>query len=143
MRRYFGFTLAVVIGLALAACGKGGGSTNSTSTSGSAASSTPAPATGTPIKIGLLEALTGPIANVGKDTSDGFKLYFSTVNNAVSGHPVQIIVADTTGQPDVAAAKVRDLVENQKVDIVAGINQTPECYAVAQYVQQAQVPLLV
>ncbi|MBV8086874.1 MAG: ABC transporter substrate-binding protein [Chloroflexi bacterium] len=95
------------------------------------------------LKIGLLEALTGPVAAVGKDNQDGFQLFFKNQNNTVAGKQIQVVVADTTGQPDVANAKVRDLVENQKVDMLAGINQTPECYVVAQYVQQAKVPLLV
>jgi len=144
MRRHVGVVLALSAGLVLAACGtKAGPSSNSSGSSAPSGSPAAAAPTGTPIKIGLLEALTGPVASVGKDNQDGFKLYFSSVNNVVAGHPIQITVADTTGQPDVAAAKVRDLVENQKVDIIAGINQTPECYAVAQYVQTAQVPLLV
>jgi len=87
-----------------------------------------------------LEPLTGSVANVGKDNSDGFKLYMDQIKNTVAGHPIQIVVADTTGAADVAAAKVRDFVENQKVDIVAGISQTPECYAVATYIQTAKVP---
>ena len=108
-----------------------------------AATSTPAPATATPatpIKIGVLDPLTGTLANVGKDNSDGFKLYLQSINNTIAGRPIEVIVADTQGAADVAAAKARDLVENQKVDILAGISQTPECYAVAQYVQKAKIP---
>jgi branched-chain amino acid transport system substrate-binding protein len=165
--------VAIACGLALAACASpqapaapSGGAPTTTAEPSTAAAATAAPvptsapaaagpaatsaplagstaASGNPIKIGLLEALTGPIASVGKDNRDGFNLYLSTLDNMVAGHPVQVIVADTTGQPDVAAAKVQDLVENQKVDILAGINQTPECYVVAQYVQKAQVPLVV
>lgn len=130
------FSTAVIVALVVnAACG---GLAAPGSPSGRAAESSAAP-----IKIGLLEALTGPIARVGKDNMDGFKLYLSSLNDTIAGRPIEVIVADTTGQPDVALAKVRDLVENQKVDLIAGVNQTPECYAVAQFVQKAQVPLVV
>jgi branched-chain amino acid transport system substrate-binding protein len=145
MNRFSTLAITAFVAIALAACDKGSSQSSSSGASTSTASgtSTAAAATGTPIKIGLLEALTGPIASVGKDNRDGFQTYFSSHGNQVAGHPIQIIVADTTGQPDVALAKAQDLVENQHVDILAGINQTPECYAVAQYVQKVQVPLLV
>jgi branched-chain amino acid transport system substrate-binding protein len=141
MKRFSSLAIIAFAAFALAACGKGGGQSSSSGASATGTATTAA--TGTPIKIGLLEALTGPIASVGKDNRDGFQTYFASHGNQVAGHPIQIVVADTTGQPDVALAKAQDLVENQHVDILAGINQTPECYAVAQYVQKVQVPLLV
>lgn len=130
--------LALCVSFVASACSATAtpGASPSQTAARSAATATP----GTPIKIGLLEPLTGSVANVGKDNSDGFKLYLQQINNNIAGHPIEVVVADTTGAADVAAAKVRDFVENQKVDIVAGISQTPECYAVATYIQTAKVP---
>jgi len=99
-------------------------------------------ASGAPFKVGLLEALTGPIAEIGKDDSAGFALYLESVNNTVAGRQITLDVADTLGQPDTALAKAKQLVENDKVDVLMGLTVSASCYAVAQYVKQAGVPFI-
>src|SRR5579883_3471558 len=107
-----------------------------------AASPAGSAAAGSPIKIGLLQPLTGIYANQGIDHSDGFKLYLESINNTVAGHPIQLIVADDQGQPDVGLTKAKQLVENDKVQILAGGTVTPECYAIYPYAKQVQVPFV-
>jgi branched-chain amino acid transport system substrate-binding protein len=94
------------------------------------------------IKIGLLQPLTGIYANQGIDHSDGFKLYLESINNQVAGKPIQVIVADDQGQPDVGLTKAKQLVDNDHVQILAGGTVTPECYALAPYARDAQVPFV-
>jgi branched-chain amino acid transport system substrate-binding protein len=108
------------------------------SAGGSAAAAT----SGGTIKIGLLQPLTGIYANQGKDHSDGFNLYIDSIGGTVAGHKVQVIVADDQGQPDVGLTKAKQLVDNDKVQILAGGTVTPECYAIAPYAKQAQIPFL-
>ncbi|MFI5266209.1 MAG: ABC transporter substrate-binding protein [Chloroflexota bacterium] len=102
-----------------------------------------AAASGGPIKIGLLQPLTGIYANQGKDHSDGFNLYIDSIGGTVAGRKIQVIVADDQGQPDIGLTKAKQLVDNEKVQVLAGGTVTPECYAVAPYAKEVQVPLVV
>lgn len=114
------------------------------SAASASASAAAKPAAGGPVKIGMLLPLTGPQSSVGKDHQDGLKLYLSSVNNTIAGRPVELIVADSQFQADVALTKARELVENQKVAALMGITATPEGYAVAQYVKDtAHIPMLI
>jgi branched-chain amino acid transport system substrate-binding protein len=101
------------------------------------------PATGGPITIGVIEALTGPLANTGKDNQDGFNLYLESVGNAVAGRPIQTAFVDSQGQADLAVAKATELQDNDKAQLIAGVIQTPEAYALATWVQKAQIPLII
>lgn len=95
------------------------------------------------IRIGLLEPLTGTLAQQGKSNEDGFNLYLQSINSTIAGHKIEVVVGDTAGNADTGLAKAKQLVENNKVDMLAGITATPVCYAVAGYVKQAKVPLIV
>jgi branched-chain amino acid transport system substrate-binding protein len=111
--------------------------------SASAAGSAAAAAIGAPIKIGVLQPLTGIYANQGKDHTDGFKLYMDSIGSTVSGRKIEVIYADDQGQPDVGLTKAKQLVDNDKVQLLAGGTVTPECYAVAPYAKSVEVPFVV
>ncbi len=98
-------------------------------------------ATGT-IKVALLEPATGPFAELAKDNVDGFNLYLASINNTVAGRKIEAVVADTQGQTDVALTKAKQLVENDKVSVLMGITLSAECYAVASYARDVQVPFI-
>ena len=92
------------------------------------------------IKVGYIQTLTGPTANVGKDNLDGFNLYLESVGGTMAGRKVEVVSADDGGKPDVGVTKAKQLVESDHVNILMGINLTPVCYAVAAYAREAQVP---
>jgi branched-chain amino acid transport system substrate-binding protein len=102
-----------------------------------------AAASGKPIKIGVIQDLTGFAANNGKDWQDGWNMYWANNPATVAGHEVQVITADVAGQPDVAVTKAKQLVESDKVDLITGFGFSIECFAVAPYIRQAQMPTLV
>src|SRR5690349_17936163 len=143
----FAATLAACLAL-LSACG---GSTPAASPAGappagkpaasakaaaSAAPATSAAATGQAFKVGYIQTLTGPTANVGKDNLDGFNMYLESVGGAVAGRKIEVVTADDAGKPDVGVTKAKQLVENDHVNILMGINLTPVCYAVAAYARE-------
>ncbi|GAC1323977.1 MAG: ABC transporter substrate-binding protein [Chloroflexota bacterium] len=153
-RTAWSFVLVFATALA-AACGTAAPSSAPPPTSAPGAAPTPPPtspaaatqlpaggATGA-IKVGVLESLTGPLANQGKDNEDGFNLYLSSINNTVAGRQIEPIFVDDQGQPDVGLTKARQLVEGQGAQVIMGITPTAMCYAVAPYVKQVQVPLVV
>lgn len=100
-------------------------------------------ASGQPIKIGLVEDATGVLANTAKDNVDAFNLYLASINNTVAGRPIQVSVADSQLKADVALTKTKELVENEKVNLVSGLIVTNECYAVAPYIRESQTPTVV
>src|SRR5438477_9451576 len=74
-----------------------------------------------PIKIGVLNAITGPLAVNGSEINEGIKLYWEDeMNNQVAGRTVRLIIEDEEGKPDVALTKARKLVESDKVHMVLG-----------------------
>ena len=149
---------AMLAALTLSACGAAGASTpspsvnqvaaasrtaDSSAPASTAASASAGPSTAAPIKVGVVESFTGPLANNSKDNQDGFNLYLASLNNTVAGRKIQAVFVDDQNQADVALTKVKQLVENDKVQAVLGVQGTPACYAVAQYMQQAKVPTIV
>ncbi|MDP2727890.1 MAG: ABC transporter substrate-binding protein, partial [Dehalococcoidia bacterium] len=109
-------------------------------TSAAAAPTKPAAAPPTTsIKIGLIQSLTGSLANVGKDNQDGFDLYMAKIGSTVAGRKIEKVVEDDEGKADVGLTKVRKLVENDKVNMVAGLHNTAVCNALAPYVKDNKV----
>jgi branched-chain amino acid transport system substrate-binding protein len=115
----------------------------SASASASAAAKPSTTASGQPIKVGVILPLTGPLSPISKDEQAGFNEYLSSINSTVAGRPIQMIYADAEGKPDVGLAKAKQLVENDKVALLAGVVSTPVCYALAPYVKQVQIPLAI
>ncbi|MDE3076477.1 MAG: ABC transporter substrate-binding protein [Chloroflexota bacterium] len=158
-------SLSTLLALALAACGGGAAPSGASPSASSpaarpAASSSPASAPASaaasvsasgaaagaakgPIKVGLMEPLSGPQSPNGKDGRDGFYLYVDSIGRKVAGRTIDVMEADTQGQADVALSKAKQLVEGNGAQVLVGFVVTPECYAVSGYVKQAHVPMMV
>jgi branched-chain amino acid transport system substrate-binding protein len=95
-----------------------------------------------PLKIGFLTVRTGPLAAGGRQMEEGINLFLKERNNTLAGRKVQIIFADTAGQPAQAKTKAQELVEREKVHVLVGPLATFEALALDDYVLQAKVPLL-
>ncbi len=134
----------LLLAVLLSACGAPAAVAPSASSPSSPKPSAPASAaaTGQPLRVGYIQTLTGPTANVGKDNLDGFSLFLDSVGNSIAGRKVEVLSADDGGKPDVGVTKAKQLVENDHVDVLMGVNLTPVCYAVAAYVRDAKVPFL-
>ena len=95
-----------------------------------------------PLKIGFLTVRTGPLAAGGRQMEEGINLFLKERNSTLAGRKVQIIFADTAGQPAQAKTKAQELVEREKVHVLVGPLATFEALALDDYVLQAKVPLL-
>lgn len=95
-----------------------------------------------PVKIGFMAPLTGGAAQVGKDMVNGLSMWLAENNNQIAGRPVELIVEDSQGQPEVALAKLRKFVESDKVHVLAGEVFAHVGYALAPKVDEYQVPML-
>lgn len=72
------------------------------------------------IKIGFLSTLSGPSAVLGTSVLDGFNLALKKTGNKLGGLPVEVIVQDDQGKPDVAHGLGEKLIKKEKVDFLTG-----------------------
>ncbi len=168
MHRSFAYLAAGVVALAATACG-GAAPTPSpsqkappASAAASAAPSASAPASPSappasaaakpasakpaasgPIKVGLMESLTGAFAQLSKDNQDGFNLYLESINSTAAGRKIEIVNADDSAKSDVGLTKAKQLVESDKVQLIMGVQFSVVCQALAQYAKEAQVPVVI
>jgi branched-chain amino acid transport system substrate-binding protein len=109
---------------------------------GAAAFPMPSIAQNAPLKIGLLTVKTGPLAAGGIHFEEGITSFLKDKNFTVSGRKIDLIVADTGGNPAGAKNKAQEVVERDKVEIVLGPFAAFELLATVDYLAQAKMPTL-
>ncbi|HBY92953.1 MAG TPA: hypothetical protein DEP84_03150 [Chloroflexi bacterium] len=97
----------------------------------------------TSVKIGVLNPTTGSFTVFGKDVNAGIELYFNSIDNKVADTPIELVFADTAGDPQQALEQARRLVEQEKVDFLTGIVNSAVVVPLAQFADQQEVPLLI
>jgi branched-chain amino acid transport system substrate-binding protein len=95
-----------------------------------------------PIRIGFLTVRTGPLAAGGRQMEEGIQLLLKERNNTLAGRKVELIIADTGGNPASAKSKVQELVERNHVQAIIGPLATFEAIAIDDYILKAKVPLI-
>ena len=108
-------SLIAALGLLLAACSSPDSDDTTTTTQATAAADCT-----DPIKIGLLQPLTGGLAASGGDAKDAFELYWETNGAEAGGCPIEYQVVDTAGNQDTALQLVDQLVDSFGADIIVG-----------------------
>src|SRR3954470_19519458 len=89
-----------------------------------------------PIRIGFLTVRTGALAAGGKQMEEGIQLFLKERNHTLAGRKVELIIADTGGNPAGAKTKIQDLVERSKVHVVIGPLAAFEALAIDDYIRQ-------
>ncbi len=96
------------------------------------------------IRIGLLNATTGPLAVNGTEINEGIRLYWEDeMRGAVAGRPVRLIVEDTEAKPDVGLTKARKLAESDRVHMILGPVSSGVALAIRDYLTERKVPLII
>ncbi|TMH56483.1 MAG: ABC transporter substrate-binding protein, partial [Betaproteobacteria bacterium] len=95
-----------------------------------------------PIRIGFLTVRTGALAAGGRQMEEGIQLFLKERNNTIAGRKVELIIADTGGNPAGAKTKTQELVERNKVHVIIGPLATFEALAIDDYIRDAKVPLI-
>ena len=102
----------------------------------------PAIAQNKPVKIGLLTVKTGPLAAGGIQMEQGTIRFMKDRNYTLAGRKVELIVADTGGNPAGTKTKTQELVERDGVDMIFGPLAAFELLAISDYTAQAKTPVL-
>jgi len=97
-----------------------------------------------PIKIGLLNTYTGPLAVNGAEINEGIRLYWEDeMGNQVAGRPVRLIADDDESKPDVGLTKVKKLSERDGVHMILGPVSSGVALAIRDYLVERRVPLII
>jgi branched-chain amino acid transport system substrate-binding protein len=110
------------------------------------ATSALAPAQQPPIKIGLVQGVTGPFEVYAKQVIDGFKLgleYGTQGKNEIAGRKIQLLIEDDQLKPDVSKRLVTKLYADDKVDLVVGTTSSAAAIAVLPVAAEFKKILLV
>jgi len=102
----------------------------------------PAIAQNKPVKIGLLTVKTGPLAAGGIQMEQGTICFLKDRNYTLAGRKVELVVADTGGNPAGTKTKTQELVERDQVDMIFGPLAAFELLAITDYTAQAKMPVL-
>jgi len=95
-----------------------------------------------PVRIGLLTIKTGPLAPAGIQMEQGTVLFFKDRDSKIAGRKVELLVADTGGNPAGAKTKAQELIERDNVDLIFGPLAAFELLAISSYVAGKKVPIL-
>ncbi len=97
------------------------------------------------IKVGVINTLSGPLAEPGVLIDRGIDLYMKEhAKDLPAGVKVEIIRRDDTGaNPEVAKRLAQELITRDHVQFLAGVVYTPNALAVAPIATEAKVPFVV
>jgi branched-chain amino acid transport system substrate-binding protein len=99
------------------------------------------------IKIGMVEPLTGPMADVGQDSRLGAQLAVEAVNNAggiksLGGARLELLVADSQTKVDAARAEAERLI-NGGAQVLTGAFHSAHVATIAPLAQQRRIPYII
>jgi branched-chain amino acid transport system substrate-binding protein len=99
-----------------------------------------------PIKVGIIQGLSGPYEIYGKAEVTGFKMgleYFTKGTNKILGRDVELVVEDTQLKADRAKMLLTKLYSDDKVDLAVGPTSSGVALAVLPVAKQFKKILIV
>jgi branched-chain amino acid transport system substrate-binding protein len=104
-----------------------------------------APAEARNIKVGIVDTYSGPPAVYGNDALNGFKLALDEINKkGVLGGKIEFTTRDEKFKVDVALNMAKELVMNEKVDVITGTINSGASLAISDAVaKKEKVPFIV
>lgn len=95
------------------------------------------------VTVGLLNPTSGPFAALGRDVNAGFQTYLDSKDGVLSDYGIKVVTEDEANDVGKATTKARQLVEQDDAHVVMGLVNSAIAYAVAPYLEKADVPLLI
>jgi len=100
----------------------------------------PSIAQAAPIKVGVLTVKTGPLAAGGIHCEEGITTFLKDKDFTIAGRKIELVVADSGGNPAGAKTKASELVERDKVNMIMGPFAAFEHLAIVDYLAQNKMP---
>jgi branched-chain amino acid transport system substrate-binding protein len=96
------------------------------------------------IKVGIVDAYTGPAAIFCKEALNGFKLALEEINKeGVLGGVIEYTTRDSKFKVDIGLSMAKELVMRENVDVLVGIISSGVAMAVSDYARNEKLPLIV
>jgi branched-chain amino acid transport system substrate-binding protein len=95
-----------------------------------------------PLKVGFMTVKSGALAAGGRQMEEGLQLCMDKHHGEMAGRKIQIITADTAGQPAVTKTKVQELVERDGAQVLIGPLAAFEALAIDDYIRQTKNPII-
>ena len=96
-----------------------------------------------PVKIGFIGSYTGPFAKSGIDMDHGFRLALGEAGFKAGGRQVVMDVADDETKPELGPTKARKLIENDHVQIIAGLDHSGVALSIRDIVVDNKIPTVI
>jgi len=98
-----------------------------------------------PIKVGIIDTYTGPPTTYTYDVRDAFKLAVDELNakGGILGRKVEFTTRDDKFKVDIGLSMAKELVMNEKVDILMGTINSAGALAISEYCKTEKIPFLV
>jgi branched-chain amino acid transport system substrate-binding protein len=99
------------------------------------------------VKVGMVEPLTGPMADVGQDSRLGAQMAVETINAAggiksLGGARLELLVADSQTKVDTARAEAERLI-NAGAQLLTGAYHSAHVATIAPLAQQRRIPFII
>jgi branched-chain amino acid transport system substrate-binding protein len=95
-----------------------------------------------PIKIGHIADMTGVESMVGKQADEALNYALKAIGAEIAGRPVEIILGDSQSNPSVAVDVAKKMIEHDGVVAILGPTQIGHKSAVAEYITDAERPVI-
>jgi branched-chain amino acid transport system substrate-binding protein len=94
-----------------------------------------------PVKIGMIDPLTGVYAAFATNEVEGAKLALETVNQkgGVLGRPLELLVEDSANDVGTGVQKTRKLIDRDQVSVILGDVNSGIAYAMSQVTAEKKV----
>jgi branched-chain amino acid transport system substrate-binding protein len=98
-----------------------------------------------PIKVGIVDTYTGPATTFTYDVRDAFKVAIDEINakGGVAGRKIEFTTRDDKFKVDLALSAAKELIMNEKVDILVGTINSAGALAVSEFCKTEKIPFLV
>ncbi|HQT77487.1 MAG TPA: ABC transporter substrate-binding protein [Rhodopila sp.] len=95
----------------------------------------------TPVRIGMVDPLTGILSALAASEVEGAKYAVAEVNkkNGILGRQVELLVEDSANDVGTGVQKTRKLIERDKVDVIFGDVNSGIAYAMSQVTSELKV----
>ena len=98
------------------------------------------PAHAAPVKLGVINSMTGPESPIGENLTNGIKLALEDLKK--KGIDVQVVWEDDTGKPQIGLSALEKLATRDNVAGVVGAYTSAVTSAVAKAAERYKVPLV-
>src|SRR5271169_454553 len=94
-----------------------------------------------PVKIGMVNPLTGVLSALAQSEVDGAKFAEADINKkgGILGRPVQLLVEDSANDVGTGVQKTQKLIDRDQVSVIIGDVNSGIAYAMSQVTNQAKV----